>query len=273
MEALVVRPILEGDEVSQYSYRWAEDVISHLKSANFNVNDLGGREVSKTELFEALDSKDPYVVVHYDHGQEDAWIGNRQEPIFSMSDAHMLSGRIAYSMNCLSAKKLGVAAWREGARAYVGYVEEFAFTQDGEALFREAVGHGLYLYLTGLTDWGEIKRRMVDKFNEMIAAARDPWTAMWLRSDRDALRVYNGEVPESGCAFRRAALKLLGPRVGWRVGRGHIAGFALFFFSFGIALWEVGGIRGLPGGYVGLAGMLLAFLLMYSDYVKRIRRR
>lgn len=267
MEALVVRPILEGDEVTPYSYRWADDPIRDLKNGHFNVNDLGGREVQKTELSEAIASRDPYIVVHYDHGDEDAWIGNRAEPILTGADAGILSGRIVYTMNCLSAKRLGVAAWRAGAKAYVGYVDTFAFTLEGELLFREAVGYGLSLYLSGLTDWAQIKGRMVDKFNEMMAAATDPWTGMWLRSDRDALRIYNAESPQTTCAFRSLALKVFGKRVGWALGRGHIAGFALFFTSLGLALRDFAH----PGCYLGLVGMIAAFLLMCSDYLRRFR--
>lgn len=215
MESLVVRPILEGDEVTPFSNRWAEDSIRNLKDAHFNVNDLGGREVSRQELLEAIASRDPFIVVHYDHGQEDGWIGNSQEPILTSSDAGVLSGRIVYTMNCSSAKKLGVSAWRAGAKVYVGYVDTFTFTLDGELLFREAVGYGLYLYLNGVSDWSEVKRRMVDKFNEMMAQTTDPWTGMWLRSDRDALVIWNGEQPGTTCFFRKIALKVFGPRRGW----------------------------------------------------------
>jgi len=282
LESLVIRPILDGDEVSQYSFRWAEDPIRDLKNAHFQVNDIGGREVSKQEVVEAIDSRDPYVVVHYDHGDEDAWIGNKTEPIMTSADAHLLSGRVVYTMNCLSAKTLGVNAWKAGAKAYVGYVQEFAFTLDGELLFREAVGYGLSVYLSGITDWSQIKRRMVDKFNEMMAAATDPWTGMWLRHDRDALRIYNGETPETTCFFRKIALLLLGKRYGWLVGRGQIVGFAVFFFSFGLAvhdfahsLWALGGLKeilGLHGGWIGFGGMLLAFLACGSQYLRKLRR-
>jgi len=216
-DALVLRPILDGDEVSQVSYRWAQDAVDQAHNAGFHIEDLGGRELSKTEVHQAIDRVNPGLLVHYDHGQEDGWIGNRTELIISLPDAWRLSGRLVYTMNCLSAKQLGVEAWRKNAKVYLGYDQEFAFTLYDELFFREAVSYGLFLYASGLRNWAEIKTRMYAKFNELIARAADPWTQMWLRHDRDALKVYNGESPQTTCTFRKLALKLFGERLGWKI--------------------------------------------------------
>jgi len=223
VNGLVIRP--RFDEVTEYSYQWADDAVNLLKGANIDVQDLGNREITKVEVKEAIEKNDPSIVVHYNHGEEDGWLGSAKEKVMTSADAPLLSGRTVYTMNCLSAKKLGVEAWKKKAKVYVGYVDVFAFTTEEEGLFRVAAVHGLELFLKeGVSDWTEIKRRMVEKYDEMINSAKDVWSQIWLTHDRDALRIYNGETPETECPFRKLAIMLFGEKLGWKL---HLS---LFYF-------------------------------------------
>jgi hypothetical protein len=216
VNGLVIRP--KFDEVTEYSYRWGDDPVNLLKQANYGVVDLRGRPVTKAEVKQAIERDDPEIVVHYDHGEEDGWLGSPTERVMTSADAQLLSGRVVYTMNCLSAKKLGVEAWKNKAKVYVGYIDVFAFTTDEEDLFRGAAVHGLELFLReGVSDWKQIKERMVQKYDEMIKAAKGIWSQIWLTHDRDALRVYNGETPETECPFRKLAIMLLGEKLGWKL--------------------------------------------------------
>jgi len=215
VNGLVIRP--KFDEVTEHSYRWGDDPVNLLKQVNAEVKDLGGRPISKAEVKEAIIQDDPEIVVHYDHGEEDGWLGSPTETVMTSKEADLLSGRFVYTMNCLSAKKLGVEAWKKKCKVYVGYTQVFAFTEDEQHLFREAAVYGLRVYLIDGVGETEIKHKMIQKYDEMINSAKNVWSQIWLTHDRDALVVYNGEAPTSDCPFRRLAIKLFGARLGWRL--------------------------------------------------------
>jgi len=213
MKSLVIRP--KFDEVTGYSYRWAEDTVQVLRPQG-EVCDLGGGVVARGTVHECIGRDDPFFVVHYDHGEEDAWMGGPDERVITTGDAQLLSGRIVYTMNCLSAKRLGAEAWKKGAIVYVGYAEVFAFMPEEEDLFRQAASHGLRLYVAeGVRDLPTIKAKMVEKYDEMIGQAKSYWTQIWLTHDRDALRVIADGVdePKEECPVSRTIEFIFGRTV------------------------------------------------------------
>lgn len=163
------------------------------------------------------DEFDPDVILFYDHGSEEGLVAQGGESyVLDTKNVDGVAGKVIYSMACLSAKKLGVEAYKCGC-VFVGYIQVFAFTPDDEQLFCEAVNSGFIAYVEGESNWGKIKQMMVEKFDEMIDKAIDPWTRVWLNHDKNALRVYNGETPETECIFRRFAIWLLGEKKGWEI--------------------------------------------------------
>jgi len=213
MKSLVIRP--RFDDVTGYSYSWAEDTVSILRPKG-EVCDLGGGVVARGTVHESIGRDDPFCVVHYDHGEEEAWMGGPDERVITTEDAPLLSGRVVYTMNCLSAKKLGAEAWKKKAIVYVGYAEVFAFMPEEEDLFRQAASHGLYLNMSeGVQDWSTIKAKMVAKYDEMIGQAKSYWTQIWLTHDRDALRVIADGVdePTAECPVSRTIEFLFGRTV------------------------------------------------------------
>lgn len=216
MKVVIVAPAF--DEATMYSFAWAKRLASTLPGVE--ATPLWGGRVSRAEVERALESHPEAVYIHYDHGTEDAHWGSESERVVDLHNVHMLKGRVAYTMNCLSAKKLGAVAHSIYGCVYIGYVKEFAFVPDEEELFSEAANYGMVVYASGAASWAEVKKAMVQKFDECIARAKSPWSKIWLMWDRDALRVYAEGVdkPESDCPFRRAALSLLG-RWGWASGR------------------------------------------------------
>jgi len=213
LSSLVIRP--KFDEVTGYSYKWAEDTIQILEPTG-PVRDLGGAPVARSTVHESINQDNPFYVVHYDHGEEESWMGGPDERVIKVEDAPLLSGRIVYTMNCLSAKKLGAEAWKKKAIVYVGYADVFAFMPEEEDLFRQAASHGLSLYMVeGVKDWPTIKSKMVSKYDEMISQAKSYWTQMWLTHDRDALRVIADGVdePKEECPVSRTIEFLFGRTV------------------------------------------------------------
>jgi len=272
MIALVIRP--RFDDATDYSYRWAGELVDAL-SRKFTVVDIGNRRVTRAEVEATIKSRDPVIIVFYNHGTEDAWWGSPSEKIIDTNNVDLLSGRIVYTMACLTGEKLGTVAWRKKCKVYVGYTEPFGFTVYDEEKFKIAANSGMIAYIDGEEDWANIKRIMIDTFNRMIEEADDVWTKMLLRSDRDALIVYDGEEPKTKCVFRRIALRLFG-RYGWMIDVHLLFVTATFFTGLGISLhdyahvlFELGGYRevlSLQGGYIGFIMMIASFVYALYRY-------
>jgi hypothetical protein len=164
-------------------------------------------------------SLNPDLVVFYDHGDEESLIGADGGPCLDVDNAALLAGREVYTLACLSAKRLGVEAWRKGCKAYWGYVEEFGFTLDELDAFEELAGIGLLARVLQGMSWADAKKEVQAKTEYLIEKAMSRGhfeAAMLMRANTDALRVWDGETPQSNCVFRRLAVRLLGKR-GWKL--------------------------------------------------------
>jgi hypothetical protein len=262
--AVLVAP--KFDDVTAISWRWAERLRQAVEALGWSIAELGGRPVSRTEVEDAVSRNPDASFVFYDHGSEDVLWGSESEAVVDLRNVEKLAGRVVYTMACLSAKKLGATAYTQYSCVYVGYIREFAFTPGDEGLFCEAANSGFIAYAKGESDWGKIKKIMVEAFNEAIAKAEDPWTRTWLTWDRDALRVYapNADQPEPTCPLRRLAVRLLGPRVGWRISRRH--GLALLLCGAGCGLYVHDRIAEWGTLHYRLHGLDVGFILVFASW-------
>jgi hypothetical protein len=275
--AVLVAP--KFDDVTEYSWRWAQRLKEAIGALGWSVVELGGRPVSRAEVEDALSRNPGTPFVFEDHGSEDALWGSESEAVVDLKNVEKLAGRVIYTMACLSAKKLGATAYAQHNCIYIGYVREFAFTPYDEELFCRAANSGFIAYAKGESDWAKVKKFMVEAFNEAIARAEDPWTRTWLTWDRDALRVYapNADQPEPACPFRKLAVRLLGPRVGWRISRRH--GLALLLFGGGVGVYlhdrvaEWGTLHyRLHGLDVGVMCIAVSWAILSLEVVRWLRK-
>jgi len=280
MKALLVAPVF--DEVTPYSYDWSREVKNILESKGYEVKDLSGKEISRKDVEKHLDDIDLFCF--YDHGSENALWGSREEPIIDLSNVKLLSGKEVFTMACLSAKKLGVEAWKSKSKVYWGYYEVFSFTTDSLEEFKKFANCGIKFRLEGKS-WKEclsLAKDLGNKLAEELSKAGKFIAASCMRHDVNALRCYNAEAPATKCIFRKIALKILG-KIGWFITRLRGLSILLFGIGFGVALhdfahslWEVGGYREVlspQGGYFGFALMLLAFILEFGDFIRLVKKR
>jgi len=278
MKALLVAPVF--DEVTKYSYEWSREARRLLEAKGYGVQDLGGREVRRSEVENGLKNAD--IICFFDHGTEDALFGSPSEPVVDSERAGLLSGREVYTMACLSASRLGVEAWKAKARAYWGYEKSFTFTTDALKDFQEFAVCGLRYRLEGKS-WSEalkLAKELGKSLAEGLASEGKFIASSCMYYDADALRCYDGEEPSTKCLFRRLALRLFGRR-GWYFSRLRGLGILGFGIGYGIALhdyahtlWQVGGYGELlapQGGYLGFTLMLLSFLAEFLDFFRGIR--
>jgi hypothetical protein len=216
--AVLIDP--EFDEATAFSRLWASRLKEAIESRGWKVVELGGRPISRAEVEEALAANPGAPYIHYNHGSEDAHWGSEEEAVLDLKNVGRVAGRVVYCMNCLSAKKLGAVAHTNYGCVYVGYIKEFTFVTDDEGLFCEAANSGFIAYADG-KGWAEAKKIMVEAFNKAISETDNPWSKIWLQWDRDALRIWCKGVdePETRCPFRRVAIALFGPKIGWKISR------------------------------------------------------
>jgi len=208
----------EIDEVCEYSFLWNQNLMAKLHEVPKEQLLLQNAVRSKVEA--TINAIAPDLIVFYDHGSESELIGADGNSCLDTDNVNLLSGREVYTMACLSAKTLGVEAWRQGCRAFWGYVEEFGFTLDDLDAFEELAGLGLLARLLQGMSWADAKKQVQDKANYLIDKAISEGNfsaAMLIRENTDALRVWDGEVPESQCSFRNFALKIFGRKRGWNI--------------------------------------------------------
>jgi len=280
--AVLVAP--KFDSPTEYSYDWSRDAKALLEEKGYKVIDISGRRVSRAEVEEALKLNSNVLYIHMDHGSEDAHWGSEDEKVVDLENVGLLSGRETYTMNCLSAKKLGVEAWKVKATAYWGYVQVFTFTTEALDEFREFSNSGLKFRLEG-EGWKECLQHAKDlakALAQKLVKAGKYIASVILQEDSDALRCYTEDMPPtSDCAFRRLGIKLFGPKVGWKLSRTTGFGILLTLIGWGIVAHDFahqvcelkGTVFSLEGGYVGLALNLIGFILLTSEFIKWIKAK
>ena len=276
MKVLAIAPCF--DTASDYSFKWYERLREAIKD-KVELQELL-RDMAVRSAFETnVETFNPDAIVFEDHGGEDCLCAQGgQDCVLSLDNVDKVAGKVIYTMACLSARTLGAQAYAQGC-VYVGYVEAFTFTTQDEQLFCQAANSGFIAYVEGETDWAKIKAVMVETFNRALEQTNDPWSQMWLQWDRDALRVYASgvDVPGTRCILRKAAIALLGPKLGWRIRRRYGLSLVCFGVGWGLMVHDffvecADPLRFPPHGFfIGLSLVTLSFFAVTYDFVQWLK--
>ncbi|GAI88520.1 unnamed protein product, partial [marine sediment metagenome] len=115
-----------------------------------------------------------------------------------------------FTLACLSAKELGPEVWSKGG-TYWGYTEVVSYTTDALAEFQEAFNCGFRFRFIENDSHQNALKRGKETFTRLALELVDvgnPFAAIYMREDGDALVYYNANKPEEkeGCLL--AFLKL-----------------------------------------------------------------
>ena len=201
----------EFDEATKYCRKWNQKVMDEL--AIQDRIDLLKDDATRKKFEENMPGC--VFLVFYDHGDEGSLVAQGGgDSMVDLANVGLLAGKECFTMACLSSKVLGVEAYNKGCKAYWGYYDVFAFTTEDESIFMEAANFGLILRLKNGYAWEDCYDAVMLKFNELIDKATDVWTKIWLRHDRDALRLYTPERPPQPeeCPVSRLIVRLLSYR-------------------------------------------------------------
>ena len=277
--AILIAP--NFDEPTSYTFNWSRELVSLLQEKGYNVIDIGNKEVSRSEVEYYLNLFPNVLCIHYNHGNEDCWYGSFTEKIVDLDNAQLLSHREVYCLNCLSAKKLGVEAYKLGAIAYWGYVETFTFTTDAIEEFKEFANSGIKFRLEGHS-WEEslqMSKNLAKQLSEKLIKEGKFIASIVLEQDANALRCYTEKNPpqETKCLLRKIALKLFGFKFGWKISRKIAISLLLFGIGLGLFIhdrileWGVLGSR-IHGLDIGFILTCVAYIILTFDFVKWLKK-
>ncbi len=124
--ALVTAP--NSDSTTRYISIWAERTIEELKSKRLQFILLLKERAVASVLESMLKKHSPSLLFVNGHGGPDVVCGHNDEVLVKAGKNELaLKGTVTYALSCSSAKTLGPAAVQAGARAYIGYNEDFIF--------------------------------------------------------------------------------------------------------------------------------------------------
>jgi len=271
---LIIRPLF--DEPTRWTDYCAQEIVDFLKEKRESFIDLREEEAVREEVEKVIKKEVPVVVLFYNHGDWDKWIGNDHRAVIDLTNCDLLSRKASYTLACLTAIGLGTEVWRKKGVAYVGYIDVVYLHVDKELIdkyYKKPFNAGFYA-IYEKKKWKEVKQAMIEAYDESIAkATRDGRTivASLLEHNRDALRVYDHDKP---CLARRIARRLLG-KVAYRLRR--VFGWIVLIFGFGIGVMIHDFFLQCPdplripphGFWWGLLCVIIAFILARSEWFLR----
>jgi len=210
MKAVLCRP--RFDDPTQNTFAFAEEILLWCQQAGIDIVELAEGEAIRTNVVREL-SKGADLFIHYDHGDENALIGQDEKAVIDLNNCALLAEKEVYTLACLSAKKLGPEVWRKGG-TYWGYVEVVSFTTDALAEFQEAFNCGFrYRFIEGDTRQSALTRAK-ETFTRLayeLVFAGKTFAAIFMRENGDNLVYLNAHEPEEekeGCLLGLLKLPL-----------------------------------------------------------------
>ena len=123
---LITRP--NYDITTNYFHQWSEAVINLATARKNKVLDLDGKKANR-KTFESYAKKHrPDFFFFNGHGSDTILAGYDNEPILTSDDHNSICAQsIVYVRSCSAAQILGVSLVKNGAKAFIGYVNKFGF--------------------------------------------------------------------------------------------------------------------------------------------------
>lgn len=143
---LLTRP--NSDRATRQISFWAQEVIDLAKEKGDDVLDLDGRKANRKDFEGRTQKRNPSFVFLIGHGNESIVAGQNDEPVVvAQENASILSKKIVYALACKAARVLGHVAVKLGAKAFIGYEDDFVFLSRDEQRARPLEDKILGLFL------------------------------------------------------------------------------------------------------------------------------
>ncbi len=134
MRVLMTNP--EVDPLTHYLSAWTDNMLKKSRSKENQYCRLKNKKVTRKNFESFLNKGAIDLVLICGHGASNAIEGD-SEIILDMKNTNLLAHKTVHALSCQSAKQLGPDAIQKGAKAYIGYDENFiAFLDNTKRLSR-----------------------------------------------------------------------------------------------------------------------------------------
>lgn len=143
---VITRP--DHDITTSYLCYWCKEILEQAEKTNTKVVDLKSKRANKKEFESVMKKVKPSLILLNGHGSDDSITGIDNEILLKAGEnVNLLENAISYAVSCSSAKKLGQESVKQGAKAYIGYTDEFVFLLDETKITRPLEDKTAQLFL------------------------------------------------------------------------------------------------------------------------------
>lgn len=126
---LITRP--QHDKHTAYLYSFSKAIVSMVKeNPEIRLNELEGSKANRKNLESSLSTSERTLAFLNGHGNQEVVFGHIDKPILDKDNVNLTNDKIVYALACDSLVKLGKLAVEKGAKAYIGYKDEFMWVGD-----------------------------------------------------------------------------------------------------------------------------------------------
>ena len=126
---LITRP--SHDKETSYLYSFSKAIVEIVKKdKNIRLTELSMKNANRKELEKSLLTKDSTLIFLNGHGNSETVFGHSNKAILDAKNISLTKNKIVYALACDSLISLGKLAIKKGAKAYIGYKNEFMWVGD-----------------------------------------------------------------------------------------------------------------------------------------------
>ncbi|PCI28697.1 hypothetical protein COB52_03295 [Candidatus Kaiserbacteria bacterium] len=128
---LITRP--RYDTATHYLYHWTKEIIDEADTRGIDYKVLNKDEVKKKVIQSYLKKGIAHTLLINGHGSATTVCGHEDKVLISSTDGvQHLKGVVIFARACKAAQILGPKAIEKGARAFIGYIEDFIFLHQSD---------------------------------------------------------------------------------------------------------------------------------------------
>jgi hypothetical protein len=114
------------DEASKVSFSWYKDALKKLRKSGWEITTLEKNQVTRYNFEREIRGND--IFAYWNHGDYDKLADKDKNNLVDTENAFLLKGKEVWAMACRSARDLGDAAVKDGAKLYQGFRKVFILT-------------------------------------------------------------------------------------------------------------------------------------------------
>lgn len=188
MRALLTSP--EYDPLTHYLRAWAKKL---KRNKNAIIKHLERDSVNRKKFESLLRKRSFDVIILNGHGASDRLAGENGEIILDKSNVELLKDKSVHALSCKTAQKLGKDAIAAGAKAYIGYDEDFMLVYDESKITKPEQDETAKLFLDAA--FTAPKALLNGKSaDEAVKLAKSEY-------DRSIIKAFNSEVQSDNDQF------------------------------------------------------------------------